>query len=228
MTSANVVKRRLILSGEMGKKFGRIHHVHLDSNTPAEAVSYLLSQFPTSAAYLTGAKDRGIGFAVFAGKRNLSEDDLKFPVGSEDIRIAPILMGSKNAGVFQIILGAVLIIVGAFAEGLSAGTSTQLIIAGIGMVAGGVVQMLAPHPHGLSSADRAANQPSYSFNGPVNTEAQGHPVPLLYGGPMKVGSAVISAGISVADTAAAYQPPKVGSGHMGYGGDLYGTKVLAP
>jgi predicted phage tail protein len=38
------------------------------------------------------------------------------------------------------------------------------------------------------------NKPSFLFDGPVNTIAQGHPVPVGYG-EMYVGSAVISAGI---------------------------------
>lgn len=35
--------RKIILSGEMGKRFGRVHHAALDTDTPAEAVRYLLS-----------------------------------------------------------------------------------------------------------------------------------------------------------------------------------------
>jgi hypothetical protein len=73
--------------------------------------------------------------------------------------------------------------------------------AGIAMIAGGVVQLLTPVPKGMSAKDASANTPSYNFNGPVNTEAQGHPVPLFYGGPMTVGSAVASAGIDTVDTA---------------------------
>lgn len=45
-------------------------------------------------------------------------------------------------------------------------------------------------------------------------------MPLLYGGPLKVGSAVISAGIDVRENSAAFTPPKTGEHHMGFGGDL--------
>lgn len=216
--------RTIRLYGDMGRLFGRVHHVALDTNTPAEAVQYLQSQFPKITAYLMGAKDRGVGFAVFAGKRNLAEDELEHPTGADDIRIAPILMGSKNGGVFNIILGAVLIAVGAYINIGSGGVGTPignaLIGAGVGMALGGVVQLLTPTPKGLASKDKSANTPSYAFNGPLNTEAQGHPVPLLYGGPLKVGSAVISAGIDVRENSAAFQPPKTGEHHMGYGGDM--------
>jgi predicted phage tail protein len=65
-------------------------------------------------------------------------------------------------------------------------------------VLGGVAQMLSPQQKGLSSKDSPDNGASYNFNGPVNTQAQGNPVPLLYGR-MIVGSAVISAGIYAED-----------------------------
>ncbi|MNS78223.1 Bacteriophage lambda tail assembly protein I [compost metagenome] len=69
---------------------------------------------------------------------------------------------------------------------------------GIAMAMGGVVQMLSPQQKGLSAADSPENGASYNFNGPVNTSAQGNPVPLLYGR-MIVGSSVISAGIFAED-----------------------------
>ena len=62
------------------------------------------------------------------------------------------------------------------------------------MFAGGVVQLLSPQQRSLSTKDRPENGASYNFNGPVNTSAQGGPVPLLYGR-MIIGSATISAGI---------------------------------
>lgn len=60
--------------GELGRIAGRVHHAALDTNTPAEAVRFLTSQFPAVRAYLMGAKDRGIGFAVFRGRENLGEE----------------------------------------------------------------------------------------------------------------------------------------------------------
>lgn len=65
---------------------------------------------------------------------------------------------------------------------------------GLSMMLSGVAQMLSPQQRLLSAKDRPDNGASYNFNGPVNTTAQGNPVPLLYG-EMFVGSATISAGI---------------------------------
>jgi len=118
---------------------------------------------------MVGSKDRGIGYAVFIGKRNIAEDELSHPVGNETIRIAPVVMGSKNGGVFNIILGAVLI-AASFIPFL-APIAPFLMSTGAAMIAGGVVQLLTPMPKGLSSKDKPANTPSYVFNGPINTEA---------------------------------------------------------
>ena len=65
---------------------------------------------------------------------------------------------------------------------------------GTALMLGGVMQLLSPQQKGLSAKDSPDNGASYNFNGPVNTTAQGNPVPLLYG-ELIVGSAVISAGI---------------------------------
>jgi len=72
---------------------------------------------------------------------------------------------------------------------------------GTAMILGGVAQMIAPTPKANEPSERPENKPSYSFNGAVNTTAQGHPVPVGYGR-LIVGSAVISAGIDVDEIAA--------------------------
>ncbi|AHC48245.1 Phage tail assembly protein I [Achromobacter xylosoxidans NBRC 15126 = ATCC 27061] len=71
---------------------------------------------------------------------------------------------------------------------------------GVSLALGGVVQMLSPQQRALSAADRPENGASYNFNGPVNTSAQGNPVPVLYGR-MIIGSATVSAGIFSEDQA---------------------------
>lgn len=132
-----------------------------------------MSQRPGFREYLMGAKDKGIGFAVFAGKRNLAEDELNHPAGSDEIRIAPVILGSKNGGVFNIILGVVIIaaaaVYGYYTHDWHG--AYQAMAYGGAMIAGGVVQLLTPMPKGLASKDKAANTPSYAFNGPINTEA---------------------------------------------------------
>jgi len=168
--------------------------------TPAEAVRALCAIKPGFEKFLMNAKDNGLGFSVFVGKTNLSAAELRNTGAAGDIRIAPMVLGSKN-GLGQIILGVVLIVVGVYIQYESGGpnsASNYLYGMGINMIIGGVMQLLAPHPKDRSSKDKGDQVPSYAFNGSVNTMAQGNPVPLLYG-KMKAGSAVISAGIYAED-----------------------------
>ncbi|EEP91823.1 Bacteriophage lambda tail assembly I [Yersinia kristensenii ATCC 33638] len=69
---------------------------------------------------------------------------------------------------------------------------------GAAMMLGGVVQMLSPQQGGLASRQSAENTPSYAFGGPVNTVAQGNPIPIGYGERI-IGGAIISAGIYTED-----------------------------
>lgn len=192
------------LYGKLGARFGRVHRLAV--STPAEAVRALCSQYPGFQEYMTQAKDNGFGFAVFTGKKNLKTEDLKNPVGAEDIRIAPVTFGAKKNGVFSIILGIILVVVGVIMNIYAPGSGVFLIKMGVMLIVGGVVQMLTPVPKAPKEREAAADNPSYVFNGPVNTQAQGNPVPVVYGR-LIVGSAVISAGI-LANQNIAGRPPR--------------------
>ncbi|MCF5944975.1 tail assembly protein, partial [Xanthomonas perforans] len=94
---------------------------------------------------------------------------------------------------------AVLVVAGVVLTSMGYGViGVPLTNAGIAMVIGGVVQMLSPTQKGLGTQDSPDNRPSYAFNGPVNTQAQGNPVPVAYGDTW-TGSAVISGGIFAED-----------------------------
>lgn len=176
------------LNGELGKKFGRVHHFAVQS--VAEAVRAMSVMIPGFQAELMNSQDRGMSYAVFVGKENIGEQQLRNTSGGKTIKIAPVLQGSKG-GLLQTILGIVLIVVGVWTE------NPALVSSGIAMTAGGVLQMLSPQQN-ISSKNNPANGTSYNFSGPTNTTVQGNPVPLLYG-EMIVGSAVISAGIFADD-----------------------------
>lgn len=188
------------LYGALGARFGRVHRLAVQ--TSAEAVKALCINFDGLESYLMNAKKNGMTFAVFRGKRNIGVDDFKDLSGNSDIRIAPVMEGAKKAGLFQTILGAVMVVAGIVVSGLSAGWASPvggaMISAGIGMMAGGIYQMLSPQPKGLQGRDDPDNKPSYAFGGAVNTLAMGNPVALLYG-EREIGGAIISAGIVAED-----------------------------
>jgi len=188
------------LYGALGARFGRLHRLAVQ--TSAEAVKALCINLDGLESYLMNAQKNGMTFAVFRGKRNIGAQDFKELGGDSDIRIAPAMEGAKKAGMFQTILGAVMVVAGIVVSGLSAGWASPvggaMISAGIGMAAGGIYQMLSPQPKGLQGRDDPDNKPSYAFGGAVNTLAMGNPVALLYG-EREIGGAIISAGIVAED-----------------------------
>ena len=180
------------LYGELGKRFGR--EFKLDVQTPAEAVRALRVIVPGFHAYLV--EHAKSAFKVFVGGSNRSDDAAAPCSDLEIIRIAPTVQGASAVG--RIILGAALLVFAWWNPlGWAAGSAMMTGVTGMGMsmVLGGVVQLLSPQQsYDSASSESPENKPSYNFNGPVNTTAQGHPVPLCYGR-MIVGSAVISAGL---------------------------------
>ncbi|HBE9082998.1 tail assembly protein [Serratia fonticola] len=185
--------RMVRLYGILGSTFGRVHRLVVSS--PQEAIKALSITIPGFERFLQTAKERGLTFSIFVGKNNIGKDELEFS-GSDDIRIAPVIIGSKKAGMFQTILGAVLVVAGAFLSWTPVGTPMMMM--GASMMIGGVIQMLSPMQGGAARRESPDNKPSYAFGGPVNTIAQGNPVPILYG-KRRIGGAIISAGIFAED-----------------------------
>lgn len=194
------VMTRIELGGILGKTFGKVHHRLI--STTHEATRALAATVKGFEQFMISSKRRGLTYAVFRGKKNIGIDDLGFPVTGEVIRIIPVPIGSKRGGILQTILGAVLVVVGVVVTGmtgsLAAPIGGALISAGIGLMAGGIIQMLSPQTAGLASKQDADNRASYAFGSVTNTAAQGYPVPLLYG-KRRIGGAIISAGIYVED-----------------------------
>ncbi len=188
------MKRKVKLYGVLRKHFGREYE--LDVNSTRDAIQALCNMVPGFEKFLTMGEERGLVFTVFSGTRNLSADDLDM-MGDDagDIRIAPIIQGSKQAGLFTTIIGVVLIVAGYFTFGTTSAYGVAMIAGGAAMAATGVVQMLSPTPTtGSLDRNEDGNNPSYGFGGAVTTIAQGNPYPVLYG-EREIGGAVESGGI---------------------------------
>jgi len=168
--------------------------------------------FPEFNKYMATSKDRSLAFAVFYGKRNIGQDELVHPPGDAEIRIAPVVQGSKNGGGLQVVLGVALIAAASyFTLGAAAGAAgssalfgtasaawTTAGMVGISLAIGGVAQMIIGQQAKIDSGEAVDNRPSYNFSGIKNTVTQGNPVPLCYG-EMTVGSAQLSLGIRAED-----------------------------
>lgn len=191
------------LGGQLAKRFGRTHQFYISS--PGEAVRALCSQVEGFGEYLNDPERKTLYKVLVADKPIDPEKELHDLSGSKEIRIAPVIQGAKSGGIFQVVLGAVLIAAAFWTGGASmaawAGTSgavaTGAFGAGVSMMLGGIAQLLSPQPK-LNIQESPNNTPNTSL-GIVNTTSQGQPVPIVVGECI-VGSTVISAGIFSSDT----------------------------
>ncbi|NIF02104.1 tail assembly protein [Pantoea sp. Acro-805] len=188
------------LYGVLGQTFGKTHRRMVSS--AREAIRALCITIPGFEKFLNNSRKRGLTYSVFIGGKNVNKDDFEYPHIGKEIKIAPVIVGSKRAGALQTILGAVLVVVGVVVGVMSSGTLSTVGFGvakfGAALMVGGIVQMLSPQPTGLASKQSADNQASYAFGSPTNTASQGYPVPLCYG-QRRIGGAIISAGIYVED-----------------------------
>lgn len=113
----------------------------------------------------------------------------------ETIDIVPVFEAS-DSDIFAIILGVVLIIVGAFVPGLGV-YGAALIVGGIGIAAAGIINLLSKPPSFEPFQEFAgATKKSYLFNGPENVIGEGGPVPVGYGR-LTIGSQTVSASYDI-------------------------------
>lgn len=180
------------------KQFGS--NFRLDCKTPAEVVQALTSQIPKLRQFI----QQGL-FTVRVGREYLDNRYLEQGLNQHlkddsTVHFTPVLKGSKKAGLFQTIVGAVMVVVGVFTSWAG---GAALIAGGIGLMAGGVAQMLTKMPS-MSTGRDAEKKQSTSFSNLSNMAAQGRPMPLAYGR-IRVGSLIISQGVETMDIER--QPP---------------------
>ena len=177
----------VMLYGVLGARFGRVHHLAVASG--AEAIHALCVKIPGFKRFLRFSEERGLNYAIFRGKKNLSESEIGMRQDTvEPIRIAPIVIGSKGGGLFATIAGLALVVIGAVTQ------QYYLAAAGVGLMIGGIAMSMSPSPAGNLDKEGDGNRPSYAFGGAVTTMAQGRCKPLLYG-ERDIGGALISAGV---------------------------------
>lgn len=186
------------LYGVLGKKFGKEFHLAVESTR--EAVKALSVQVPGFEQFMLTAHEQGLAFAVFQDDENISEDQIDFETGAKVIKIVPKVIGAGGNGVLQTILGAVMVVVGVVMLYIPGAQpfAASVIGAGIGMMVGGIAQMMMPKmDEGDQNQD--GNRANKGFGGAVTTIAQGNPVPILYG-QREVGGFIVNAGQFAVDT----------------------------
>lgn len=185
------------------KQFGT--EFNLDCKTPAEVVHALTSQIPKLRQFI----QQGL-FAVRVGREYLDNRYLEQGLNQHlrddaTVHFTPVLKGSKRAGLFQTIVGAVMVVAGALTSWAG---GAALIAGGIGLMAGGVAQMLTKMPtmRGVTqtgavkaeSSNKEEKKQSTSFSNLSNMVAQGKSMPLAYG-LIRTGTLVISQGVETMD-----------------------------
>ena len=200
--------RKIKLYGKLAKFIG--HRVlEADVATAAEAVRFLLANWPEAEAHMNDQHYR-----VSIGTYDIDLEELHHPAGAAPISFVPVVAGAGAVG--RIIAGIALIALsfgiaslaaGAALAGSFSGFALQAVafgtqaglIAGVGLVVGGVAQLLTPTPK--ISQDEGDPRKSFSFSGIQNTSRAGVSVPVVYGETL-VGSVVISAGIDIVQVSA--------------------------
>jgi predicted phage tail protein len=189
--NSNQAMTTILLSGPLIKLFGRVHHRELGSKSVGEAFKALKCTLEGFETAIRDLERKGMRFAIFRNRKNVPEKDFSLG-GTQEIRIVPVISGSKRAGLLQTVIGAVLVVAGTYFG------QTWAVQMGVALVAGGVVQMLSPQAKGLSQSASPENAPSYAFGSAKNTTASGNPVPICIG-ERRWGGMIISASILAED-----------------------------
>ncbi|WLF83809.1 tail assembly protein [Moraxella sp. ZY210820] len=177
------------LYGILAKKFGKEFKLAVDSTK--EAMRALCVQVQGFEQFMLNAHLQGLRFAVYHDDVNIGENELDMAHSSKVIKVVPVVEGAGgDNGLMQTILGAVLIVVGIVGN-IYGGWGTPFIQAGIGLMVGGIAQMMMPKVD-TQDQNQDGNKANKGFGGAVTTVAQGNPVPILYG-EREVGGFIASA-----------------------------------
>jgi len=183
----------VLLSGSLARKFGRVHRRQIDSGQVWEAFRAMKATLEGFDQEIKRLDRLGMRFAIFRNRKNESADSFELG-GTRELRIVPVVSGSKRAGILQTIIGAVIFVASFYVPGMQ-GWGQSL---GVSLMVGGVMQMLSPQSSGLKQSGAPENLPSYAFGSAKNTTASGNPVPICIGR-RRWGGAIISASIYAED-----------------------------
>ena len=165
-----------------------------DINTPAEAVRFLVANWPELHSYMADQY-----YTVSTGGYELEAEELHGPA-SREVKIIPVI-GGAGGNTTRMLIGAALIATAVFmpATGIAAVgwakagfVAKSLAAMGGGLLLGGIADMLTPTPKNPEYEQDP--KLSYSFGGVQNTSRAGTPVPIVYG-EIFTGSVIISAAI---------------------------------
>ena len=185
--------RKIKLYGQLAKFVGQ-RTLEAEVNNAAQAVRFLVVNFPGLEKHMAETY-----YKVSAGNWEISEQELHYPTGSNDIQIIPVVGGAGgNTGRF--IMGIALVGIGfavgggVFGASLAKNLGAISFVKNMGMYLAltGIAGMLSP----VETLPENEQDPrrSFSFSGIQNTSRAGVAVPVVYG-EIITGSVTISAGV---------------------------------
>lgn len=197
--------RKVILHGRLRQKFG--NSFSLQVNNVIEAMRCLAANFKTFDVEVV----KGSYFVFIGpGKKGDAWDEERLALNlppRRDIHIYPAPKGGKNSGLGKIIAGVALIGLsvlsggaatplfgGALGAGLTGGT---VALVGASLALSGVASMLSKPPKtpDLGKFEAPEDAPSFLLGAPTNQAQEGAVIPIV-GGRMRVGSLIISSGVT--------------------------------
>ncbi len=196
--------RKIKLHGELAEFLGQ-DEFEAVVKTTAEAVKFLITNFPKLEAYMSNRY-----YQVLVGDNELDKDQIHDPIGKSEIHFVPVISGAGGNSFNRILLGGALIgasflfpgaglfgkagaeLTGGVVTGFAAKVGTALSAVGAGLVLNGVSEILFPLP----VPDEPEDDPriSFNFSGVQNTSRAGTAHPIVYG-EIVCGSVVISASV---------------------------------
>ena len=196
--------RKIKLHGELAEFLGQ-DEFEAVVKTTAEAVKFLITNFPKLEAYMSNRY-----YQVLVGDNELDKDQIHDPVGKSEIHFVPVISGAGGSSFQRILIGGALIgasflfpgagifgkagaeLTGGVVTGFAAKVGTAISTIGGAMVLSGVTEILFPLP----TPDEQEDDPriSFNFSGVQNTSRAGTAHPIVYG-EIVCGSVVISASV---------------------------------
>ena len=188
--------RKVYLYGSLGKKYGVGPHL-VSGETTQQVFQGLCCLLGPGFKKMVKEGHFNILRDKKSKENNMLVEEVSFQLGkTEKLFVYPCVSGRGKWG--SAIVGLVMFVVGAIITFGSAGTAsplgTQLMVAGAGMLLGGILTAIATPPS-MDVAEQPRN-PSFIFNGTVNVTEQGGPVPVVMGRCPRASSVVLSAGLS--------------------------------
>lgn len=181
--------------------FGDLERFKPEWNLEVKTVSEAIRAIEANRNGFTQAIDSGDYALALINKhdiklsRGVTDADLLAPWSDEELWVIP-----RVGGEFPALIIAPLMAMGATAATAMA-VSSFVMSTILSMAISMVVSLISNTSSGTSVAETEPfeSKPSYLSNGVINTTRQGHRIPILYGGPMLVGSMNLSVDIHVKD-----------------------------